>query len=85
MQQAFVLQTVAEGHIDGQVIFPPQPSGTEPQGTPVHAVCWFLGVQAAWVPQTLGAPPPPQVWPVGQVPQLSVAPQPLEIEPQFLD
>jgi hypothetical protein len=33
-------------------------------------------------PQTLGARAP-QIWPVGHVPQLSVAPQPLLMSPQY--
>jgi hypothetical protein len=32
----------------------------------------------------LGVPPPPQVVPLPQVPQLSVPPQPSEMAPQFL-
>jgi len=36
------------------------------------------------LPHTLGVPPPPHVCGAAHVPQLSVPPQPSEIEPQFL-
>jgi hypothetical protein len=39
-----------------------------------------VGVQ----PQTLGVPPPPQLWFPEQVPQLIEPPQPSEMVPQFL-
>jgi len=34
-------------------------------------------------PQTLAVPPPPQLWPEPQVPQLTLPPQPSGIVPQF--
>jgi hypothetical protein len=52
--------------------------GIEPQFLPWAAQ--VVGVQ----PQTLGVPPPPQVFVPVQAPQVRVPPQPLEIEPQFL-
>jgi hypothetical protein len=39
-----------------------------------------VGVQ----PHTLSSPAPPQLWGLVQVPQVSIPPQPSEIEPQFL-
>ena len=48
------------------------------------AVTMSSAVDAAAPPQTFATPPPPHVCGDVQVPQLSVPPQPLEIEPQFL-
>ena len=59
---------------------PPQPSATGPQFAPKSAQ--VLGTQVL-LPQTLCVPPPPQVWPLGQVPQLSSPPQLSAIGPQF--
>src|SRR5262245_26639369 len=54
----------------------PQPSPIVPQYLPfgsMHAT----GVHApAFAAQTPGMPLPPQVWPVGQPPQLMILPQP---------
>jgi hypothetical protein len=41
-----------------------------------------VGVQLP-IPQTLGVPPPPQLWPVPQLPQLTLPPQPSGTVPQF--
>lgn len=56
-----------------------QPSDAVPHSKPSEAQ--LRGVQVP-VPQTLGVPPPPQVWPLLQVPQVSVPPQPSETLPQ---
>src|SRR5207245_2094009 len=53
---------------------PPQPSDTVP-----HRVPHVCGVH----PQTCAVPPPPHVWGVEQVPQLTTLPQPLFIGSQF--
>src|SRR5438132_1380504 len=52
----------------------------EPQFLPCAAQ--VVGVQV--VPQTLRTPPPPQVWGEVQEPQLTVPPQPSEMQPQLL-
>jgi hypothetical protein len=58
------------------LIVPLQPLETEPQLSPVGQD--VAGVQ----PHTPCVPPPPHVWPAGQLPQLIVPPQPLEMLPQ---
>ena len=58
----------------------PQPSPTGPQFTPSAAQ--VVGVQVL-LPQTLGMPPPPQVWPAGQLPHWRRLPQPSPAGPQF--
>src|SRR4051812_11806521 len=68
-----------------QVSVPPQPSPTDPQYWPPLAGLQVPLVQLAGggVPQAPATPPPPQVWPVGQVvPQSSDWPQPSPITPQ---
>jgi hypothetical protein len=46
-----------------------------------YALVWITGNELR--PQTFVVPPPPHTWPAGHVPQLTVAPQPFGIEPQF--
>ena len=58
----------------------PQPSPAGPHWMPSWAQ--VLGVQVG-APHTLGVPPPPQVWPEGQMPQASVPPQPSPAGPQL--
>jgi hypothetical protein len=60
----------------------PQPSLTQPHDSPLHACASVFAVQVGW-PQTLGAPPPPQVSGAVHDPQLMVPPQPSETRPQF--
>jgi hypothetical protein len=67
-----------------QSILPPQPSPTMPQYLPFG---WshFVGVQApesSAAPHTPGVPAPPQLWPVGQLPQSILPPQPSPTTPQ---
>src|SRR5438045_1423101 len=64
---------------------PPQPSPTVPQYLPF--ACWqAMGVHApesGAEPHTLGMPSPPQVCPVGHMPQSCLPPQPLPTMPQY--
>src|SRR3954469_18772586 len=67
-----------------QVNVPPQPSPTDPQYWPPPEGVQVPLVQlvGGGVPRAPAAPPPPQVWPVGQVvPQSSDWPQPSPITP----
>ena len=61
---------------------PPQPLPMTPQYLP--PVCWQTsGVQVPAVgAQTPARPPAPQVWPLGQLPQFRVPPQPSPMVPQ---
>src|SRR5262245_15176486 len=62
------------------------PAGLEDTRSPERpvAVTVSRAVDALPPPQTLATPPPPHVCGAVQEPQLSVPPQPLAIEPQFL-
>lgn len=64
---------------------PPQPSATGPQLAPVpahvRATHALPASTAPPVPQTLGRPPPPQVWPAAQVPHINNPPQPSDTGP----
>jgi hypothetical protein len=69
-----------------QLMAPPQPLDTVSQFLPAQAL-----IEKGVHPHTLAEPglPPPQVWPLGQlppiVPQVTIAvPQPLSTVPQFL-
>src|SRR5580704_3741270 len=53
---------------------PPQPLPEGPQATPSSAHVLPVHDPPVGAPHTLGTPPPPQVWPAGQVPQLAVSP-----------
>jgi hypothetical protein len=72
-------QVCPVGQVPQLVVRPPQPSGIGPQ-VPAGNAVQFLGVHAGGAPpQTLATPPPPQMLPPVQVPQLAVsAPQPSE-------
>jgi hypothetical protein len=61
---------------------PPQPSPAGPQ-----VMAWLAQVRGLQTPLSMlphwpSTPPPPQVWPAGQDPQLSVPPQPSPAGPQ---
>jgi hypothetical protein len=66
---------------------PPQPSPTAPQFAPTSVQ--LRGVHAAplsptyGLPQTLGTPPPPQMYGALHAPQSSKPPQPSPTGPQF--
>ena len=70
-----------------QLRSPPQPSARGPQVAPTLAQVRGTQVRPASgappEPQTLARPPPPQVVPVAQVPQLKSAPQPSATGPQL--
>lgn len=70
---ALFVQICPAAQVFAQVRINPQPSEMGPQGVPVLAQ--VAAVQVC-TPQTLGAPPPPQVWPVTQTPQFTTPPQP---------
>src|SRR6187549_2952091 len=69
------------GQVDGHSSTPPQPLPMRPQYWPPPAGEQVMGVQLG-AGQTPGTPPPPQVAPPGQSPQVSVPPQPSPIVPQ---
>src|SRR5262245_5947124 len=60
-------------------MIPPQPSPTKPQVAPAAAQVRGVHIGA---PHWLATPPPPQVCPAEQVPQLMLPPQPSPIVPQ---
>jgi hypothetical protein len=72
-----------DGHAP-QVTLPPQPSPMVPQ-------YWVLPLTQPWrtqpagagVPHTAATPPPPQLVPAGQEPQVKAPPQPSPIVPQY--
>ena len=70
---------VAEPVQEPQSSAPPQPSPVNPQSKPNCAHVFAAHVPP---PQTLGVPPPPQVWGAVQSPQLMVPPQPSPCSPQ---
>ena len=69
------------GHVAGHSSTPPQPLPMRPQYWPPPIGVHVIGVQLA-AGQTPGTPPPPQVAPPGQSPQVSVPPQPSPMVPQ---
>src|ERR1700677_3379953 len=67
----------------GDTATPPHPSATGPQLT-LSCAHVFGTHDEAGDPHAAGVPPPPQVSPFGQDPQLSLPPHPLPAGPQVM-
>ncbi len=75
-QQALVWHLSVDGHVLGQVIVPPHPSGTLPHATPAHAWAGVMGAQHAFEWHTSA---------VGHVPgQVIVPPHPSATVPHAM-
>ena len=72
----------SDGHGDGAA--PWQLRGHRIRSTsPRYRLCLLARAVCTTHPQTLGVPPPPQVWPAGQLPHWRRPPQPSPAGPQL--